>query len=280
MKTTQFSYSVSWRSKNNRYGNNLSFKIGNDFEYSGSKNFNDHPDLTRLDIKNSITDPYENIFVKTYNLNNPINLIALCDTSSSMSVVKKNNLIIKDLSKIIAASAIEHGDRFSMLCYNDVITNKLMLEPGNNLQYINQWIDEVELNSKKSSSNAVEDINKYLPEEKSLIFWMSDFHYPLDKIEKILNHLSSHHIIPLFISSEGEIKRLPKYGFRKFIDSESNIENEIFLRPSIKEKILGDYKDTKDKIFRIFSKKQLKQIVVNECIDIENIKKYFLSTHI
>tara|TARA_B100000787_G_C16063068_1_gene236412 strand:- start:388 stop:717 length:330 start_codon:yes stop_codon:yes gene_type:complete len=109
---------------------------------------------------------------------------------------------------------------------------------------------------------------------------MSDFHYPLDKIEKILNHLSSHHIIPLFISSEGEIKRLPKYGFRKFIDSESNIENEIFLRPSIKEKILGDYKDTKDKIFRIFSKKQLKQIVVNECIDIENIKKYFLSTHI
>lgn len=108
MKTTQFSYSVYWRSKNNRYGNNLSFKIGNDFEYSGSKNFNDHPDLTRLDIKNSITDPYENIFVKTYNLNNPINLIALCDTSSSMSVVKKNNLIIKDLSKIIAASAIEH----------------------------------------------------------------------------------------------------------------------------------------------------------------------------
>ena len=280
MKTTQFSYSVSWRSKNNRYGNNLSSKIGNDFEYSGSKNFNDHPDLTRLDIKNSITDPYENIFVKTYNLNNPINLIALCDTSSSMSVVKKNNVIVKDLSKIIAASAIEQGDKFSMLCYNDVITNKFMLEPGDNLQYINQWIDEVELNSNKSSSNAAEDINKYLPEEKSLIFWISDFHYPLGKIEKILSHLSSHHVIPLFISSEGEIKRLPRYGFRKFIDSESNIEHEIFLRPSIKEKILDDYKNTKDKIFQIFSKKQLKQIVVKEQIDIENIQKYFVSTYI
>jgi len=280
LKTTQFSYSVSWRSKNNRYGNNLSSKIGNDFEYSGSKNFNDHPDLTRLDIKNSITDPYENIFVKTYNLNNPINLIALCDTSSSMSVVKKNNVIVKDLSKIIAASAIEQGDKFSMLCYNDVITNKFMLEPGDNLQYINQWIDEVELNSNKSSSNAAEDINKYLPEEKSLIFWISDFHYPLGKIEKILSHLSSHHVIPLFISSEGEIKRLPRYGFRKFIDSESNIEHEIFLRPSIKEKILDDYKNTKDKIFQIFSKKQLKQIVVKEQIDIENIQKYFVSTYI
>ena len=280
MKTTQFSYSVSWRSKNNRYGNNLSSKIGNDFEYSGSKNFNDHPDLARLDIKNSITDPYENIFVKTYNLNNPINLIALCDTSSSMSVVKKNNVIVKDLSKIIAASAIEQGDKFSMLCYNDVITNKFMLEPGDNLQYINQWIDKVELNSNKSSSNAAEDINKYLPEEKSLIFWISDFHYPLGKIEKILSHLSSHHVIPLFISSEGEIKRLPRYGFRKYIDSESNIEHEIFLRPSIKEKILGDYKNTKDKIFQIFSKTQLKQIVVKEQIDIKDIQKYFISTYI
>ena len=90
---------MSWRSRNNKYGNNLSSKIGNDFEYSGSKNFNDHPDLTRIDIKNSITDPNENIYVKTYNLNNPINLIALCDISSSMSVDKKNNTIIKDLSK-------------------------------------------------------------------------------------------------------------------------------------------------------------------------------------
>ena len=59
MSTKQFNYTISWRSRNNRYGNNLSSKIGNDFEYSGSKNFNDHPDLTRIDIKNSITDPYD-----------------------------------------------------------------------------------------------------------------------------------------------------------------------------------------------------------------------------
>ena len=271
---------MSWRSRNNKYGNNLSSKIGNDFEYSGSKNFNDHPDLTRIDIKNSITDPNENIYVKTYNLNNPINLIALCDISSSMSVDKKNNMIIKDLSKIISASAIEQGDRFSMLCYNDMISNNFILEPGDNLEYINQWIDAIEFNSDKSSSNAAEDINKYLPEEKSLVFWVSDFHYPPDKIEKILNHLSNHHVIPLFISSEGEIKKLPKYGFRKFIDSELDLEHEVFLRPSIKEKILEDYKNTKEEIFQIFSKKQLKQIVINEYIDIENIQKYFLSTYI
>lgn len=280
MKNDQFNYSISWRSRNNRYGNNLSSKIGNDFEYSGSKNFNDHPDLTRLDIKNSITDPYENIFVKTYNLNNPVNLIALCDISSSVFVIEKNKSILKELSTIIARSAVEQGDMFSMLCYNDYIMNKNVLEPGNNLQYINQWINNINFDSDKTSTNAAKEVSKYLPEEKSLIFWISDFHYPLDKIEKILNHLSNHHVIPLFISSEGEIKRLPKYGFRKFIDSELNIEHEIFLRPSIKEKILGDYKITKDKIFQIFSKKQLKQIVVNEHINIETLQKYFMSTHI
>ena len=122
----QFTYSISWRSKNNKYGSNLSAKIGNDFEYSGSKNFNDHPDLTRIDIKNSITDPYENIYVKTYNLNNPINLVALCDISSSVFVNKVNNSLIKNISKIIANSAIDHGDKFSMLCYNDIIKKKLV----------------------------------------------------------------------------------------------------------------------------------------------------------
>ena len=280
MSTKQFNYTISWRSRNNRYGNNLSSKIGNDFEYSGSKNFNDHPDLTRIDIKNSITDPYENIYVKTYNLNNPINLIVLCDISSSVFVVKKNNLIIKNLSKLIANSAIEQGDKFSMLCYNDFIKNDLMLEPGNNFELINKWIDKIELISEKSSSKALKMINKYLPEEKSLIFWISDFHYPLNKIEEILNQLSNHHVIPLFISSEGEIKKLPKYGFRKFLDSEINVEHEIFLRPNIKKQLLEDYKTTKEKIFYLFSKKQLKKILIDENIDIDAIKKYFMSTNI
>ena len=280
MKNNQFTYSISWRSRNNRYGNNLSSKIGNDFEYSGSKNFNDHPDLTRIDIKNSITDPFEDIYVRTFNLNNPINLVALCDVSSSMFVTKKNDSLLKNLSKIVASSAVNQGDRFSMICYNDSIEKNFLLEPGNNLEYINQWIDKSTFDLNKSSSDGIKEINKYLPEEKSLIFWISDFHYAPIKIEEVLTKLSAHHIIPIFISSESEIKKMPNYGFRKFIDSEQDLEHEIFLRPSVKQKILTDYKNMKNTIFNIFSKKQLKQIEINENINLEKIQKYFLGNYI
>ena len=280
MKINQFTYSISWRSRNNRYGNNLSSKIGNDFEYSGSKNFNDHPDLTRIDIKNSITDPYENIYVKTHNLNNPINLVVLCDVSSSMFVTKKNEVIIKKISKIIARSTVEQGDQFSMICYNDDIKNNYLLEPGNNFQYINKWIDGIIFDTDKSSSNRIEDINKYLPEEKSLVFFISDFHYIPEKIDKILRQFSNHHVIPIFISSEDEIKKLPNYGFRKFVDSELDLEYEVFLRPNVKNKILADYEEMKIQIFNIFSKNQLKQIVINGDINIKTIQKYFLGTYI
>lgn len=280
MKINQFTYSISWRSRNNRYGNNLSSKIGNDFEYSGSKNFNDHPDLTRIDIKNSITDPYENIYVKTHNLNNPINLVVLCDVSSSMFVTKKNEVMIKKISKIIARSTVEQGDQFSMICYNDDIKNNYLLEPGNNFQYINKWIDGIIFDTDKSSSNRIEDINKYLPEEKSLVFFISDFHYIPEKIDKILRQFSNHHVIPIFISSEDEIKKLPNYGFRKFVDSELDLEYEVFLRPNVKNKILADYEEMKIQIFNIFSKNQLKQIVINGDINIKTIQKYFLGTYI
>ena len=77
-----------------------------------------------------------------------------------------------------------------------------------------------------------------------------------------------------------EIKKLPKYGFRKFVDSELNIESEVFLRPSVKEKILKEYRDVKETIFHIFSSKQMKQIIIDEKIDIEKIQKYFMSTYI
>ena len=76
------------------------------------------------------------------------------------------------------------------------------------------------------------------------------------------------------------IKKMPNYGFRKFIDSEQDLENEIFLRPSVKQKILTDYKNMKNIIFNIFSKKQLKQIEINEDINLESIQKYFSGNYI
>ena len=167
-----------------------------------------------------------------------------------------------------------------MICYNDLINDKFVLETGNNLEYINQWIDGIKFESNKSSSDGIKAINKFLPEEKSLVFWISDYHNTIENIEQTINQLSNHHVIPLFISSEGELKKLPNYGFRKFVDSELNLEHEVFLRPTVKQKILNDYEEMKKKIFQVFSQKQLKQIIIDEDINIEIIQKYFLGTKI
>ena len=278
MKSDHFNYSISWRSKNYRYGNNLSSKIGNDFEYSGSKNFNDHPDLSSIDIKNSITNPYEHIFVKTYNLNNPINLIVLCDISSSIFATKENDSIIKKIAKIIALSAIEHGDLFSMLCYNDDTQNNFYIEPNNNIQFIYQWINKLTFVGDRTACEKVENIVKQMPSEKSLVFWISDFHLSHDHINKMLDQLSNHHVIPIYLSTENEIKSLPNYGFRSFIDSELNEEREIFLRPKVKDQLLLDYKESKRKILQMFSRKQLRELEVDSNFNLNDIQKYFMST--
>ena len=271
-----FNYSISWRSKNYSYGNHLSSKIGNDFEYSGSQNFNEHPDLSSIDIKNSITDPYENIFVKTYNLNNPVNLVALCDISSSMFAVEKNNSTIKFLAKIIAASAVEHGDIFSMVCYNDAIKNNFFLEPSNNIFNINRWIDALVFDGPRATSDDVGGITHKMPYEKSLVFWISDFHHRHERIDTMIDQLSNHHVIPVYLSSENEIKKLPNYGFKKFIDAELNIEREIFLRPKVKNKLLLDYQKSKEEILHIFSKNQLMQLELDNGINLSAIQQYFM----
>ena len=271
-----FYYSISWRSKNFSFGYHLSSKIGNDFEYSWSQNFNEHPDLSSIDIKNSITDPYENIFVKTYNLNNPVNLVALCDISSSMFAVEKNNSTIKFLAKIIAASAVEHGDIFSMVCYNDALKNNFFLEPSNNIFNINRWIDALVLEGPRATSDDVAGITHKMPYEKSLVFWISDFHHRHERIDTMIDQLSNHHVIPVYLSSENEIKKLPNYGFKKFIDAELNIEREIFLRPKVKNKLLLDYQKSKEEILHIFSKNQLMQLELDNGINLSAIQQYFM----
>ena len=225
-----FNYSISWRSKNYRYGNHLSSKIGNDFEYSGSQNFNEHPDLSSIDIKNSITDPYENIFVKTFNLNNPVNLVALCDISSSMFTVEKNNSTIKILAKIIAASAVEHGDIFSMVCYNDALKNNFFLEPSNNIFNINRWIDALVLEGPRATSDDVAGITHKMPYEKSLVFWISDFHHRHERIDTMIDQLSNHHVIPVYLSSENEINSFSPSFSRRLIYCPEDLSFEHLIK--------------------------------------------------
>jgi hypothetical protein len=193
-----------------------------------------------------------------------------------MFAVAENNTTIKLLAKIIAASAVEHGDIFSMVCYNDAIKNNFFLEPGNNLFTINQWIDSLVFESTRATSENIAGLTNKIPYEKSLVFWISDFHHSHNHIDNMIDQLSNHHVIPVYLSSENEIKRLPNYGFKKFIDAELNIEREIFLRPKIKNKLLHDYQESKEKILHIFSKNQLMQLELDNGIDMSAIKKYFM----
>ena len=97
---------------------------------------------------------------------NFINVVALCDISSSMFTVEKNSSTIKFLTKIIAASAVEHGDIFSMVCYNDAIKNNFFLEPSNNIFNINRWIDALVFEGPRATSDDIAGINHKIPYEK------------------------------------------------------------------------------------------------------------------
>ena len=125
-----------------------------------------------------------------------------------MFAVEENNTTIKLLAKIIAASAVEHGDIFSMVCYNDAIKNNFFLEPGNNLFTINRWIDSLVFESTRATSENIAGLTHKIPYEKSLVFWISDFHHSHNHIDKMIDQLSNNHVIPVYLSSENEIKRL------------------------------------------------------------------------
>ena len=92
----------------------------------------------------------------------------------------------------------------------------------------------------------------------------------------MIDQLSNHHVIPVYLSSENEIKKLPNYGFKKFIDAELNIEREIFLRPKVKNKLLLDYQKSKEEILHIFSKNQLMQLELDNGINLSAIQQYFM----
>ncbi len=64
-----FHYTIPWKSSSVHYGDHRGTQRGLGDDYRGNVSLIDYPDARRIDVRDSIRDPYENIQVKSIQAN-------------------------------------------------------------------------------------------------------------------------------------------------------------------------------------------------------------------
>lgn len=273
-----FRYALPWRSSSVHYGEHAGTQRGLGFEYRGNVPLVDYPDARRMDLRQSLRDPFEQVQVKLYNQDNTTPIFAVCDLSSSMQFRGQRRKL--DLAKEIAASvamaAYESGDVFGLVGYHDQVEDTLTLPLGHHVHQAFELIAGMETFDRlRVGADGILEVPQYLSQHRGLVFWISDFHMPLELIAEALNMLSAHQVVPVVLWDAREFDELPRFGFGNLIDPETGHTRVVFFREALRAQFQAAFAARREALEDVFERFDCTAHFVGEAFDPDAMTHYF-----
>ncbi|PRD41273.1 hypothetical protein C5748_22500 [Phyllobacterium phragmitis] len=75
-----------------------------------------------------------------------------------------------------------------------------------------------------------------LPLQRSLVFLVSDFLFPVAQLKEILDKLWRHDIVPVLLRDAGEDEDLPAWGLVELQDLETGRRRLTVMRPALRDR--------------------------------------------
>lgn len=273
-----FDYHINWRTKGHHPGQHKSNQRGMGIEFAGHSNLIDYPDPRRIDIRQSMRDPLEQIYVRIFNQRSTTPVMVVTDLSSSMNYgLKRTKLnLASEIGTVISNSVISRSDALGFIGFNEHTETKwwspLSYRPHKTQLLIKRLKDH---NSIGSGHKGIKNIFRIIPRDHTLIFLISDFHMPIKDIEHSLSRLTKHTIVPIILWNRSEYEDLPRFGIISITDPESGLEKTIFLRKTMLKKIKEQFKRRKKELEKIFLKYNSPPFFVNDRFEALEMTKYF-----
>ena len=273
-----FTYTIPWRSNSVHYGGHRGAQRGLGFEYRGNVPLVDFPDPRRMDLRQTLRDPYDQVQVKLFNQDNTTPIFAVCDLSSSMQFKGRQRKMDQalEIAASVAYSAYETGDVFSFVGYNQHVIEELTLPLGQHIHQAFEIIDQLSNYSRMQvGSDGILEVPQYLSMNRGLVFWISDFHMPLPLIEQALNMMSAHQVIPVVLWDDKEFSKLPKFGFGNMIDPETGMTRTIFFRDKVRVQFEEAFTERKLTLDNMFSRFESQAVYVSGKFNPDALSHYF-----
>lgn len=273
-----FQYTVPWRSSSVHLGDHQGTERGLGFEYRGNVPLLDYPDARRMDLRQTVRDPYEQIHIRLFNQDTTTPVFAVCDLSSSMQFRGRHDKL-EELMKVaasIAYSVHEAGDLFGLVSYHHNVVEDFSLPLGPHMQQAFEVIENLRhYQDTGRNGDGILQVPQYLSQRRGLVFWISDFHMPLTLIERAMNMMSAHQVVPIVLWDEQEYSHLPAFGFGTMIDPETGANRTVFFRAALTEKFRIAFAARKQALYELFAKYENPALFVANGYEAEALTHYF-----
>ncbi|HLU04988.1 MAG TPA: hypothetical protein VKZ91_00400 [Woeseiaceae bacterium] len=234
-----FHYKLPTRARGAEPGAHPGTQRGGGMEFQGHANLLTAQDPRRFDVAASLRDPFNQVMVRVYTQRSAVPVRVIADVSASMGFAGRCSKLelLADFVESMALSASGVGDPFSFTGCDSAIREDLLL-PLTRSRAAGTLLAARLRDLTPSGRNASALLAAVLrtPPSRSLVFLVSDFHFPLSMLETLLGGLALHEVVPVVLRDSAE-GIAPRYGIARIFDPETGAERTLLLRPSLARRL-------------------------------------------
>lgn len=275
----EFHYRLPHRLGTWRPGSHPATSLGTGQEFVSHANLFDRPDPRRLDLRASLRDIRGDWLVRVHRQRAAVPVHVIVDVSASMAFgsVRPKLQAVADFVEALGLSAFRVGDALGMAAFDerermDLFVPALLSRGSGTL------MASLLRNCTAGGSGAagLEQAALHYTGRAGLIFLVSDFHWPLDRLERTLDLLASAYVVPMVVWDPAETQPPAENGLLSVWDVESRSQRTLWMRPSLRARWIEAVEQRRMDLTERLARRNIRPFHMNGDFDGEAMSRYFL----
>jgi hypothetical protein len=272
-------YRLGQRPLHGRPGQHRSRALGPGLDPHGFAPLAAYPDVRRIDIHLSSRNPFGQWIVRLPRQRSSATLIVLADLSASMAFgnTPRKQDVLADLVDALGHSAWRSGDAFAFVGADRAMHEQWMLAPTRSrgaTSELAQRLRAAHLDGRGASAIAPA-AHQFGRRRDSLVFLVSDFHWPEPEFESACSALASRDVVPVVLWARHEFKAWPRRGLAEVQDLESGERRMVWFRPALAERMQATGAQRRADLRRRFALQGWRPFFCDGAFDASALNAYF-----
>jgi hypothetical protein len=282
----EFHYRLPGRVSGQRPGSHPGSSIGAGQEFVSHVSLFNRPDPRRLDLRASLRGLSEEWLVRVNRQRAGASVRALVDVSASMMFggTQPKLHVVADFVEALGMSAFRVGDAVGMMAFDEGERTELFV-PARVSRGMGSLMGAALREVYESGgmrradgvrgSDGLEDAASRLAGQQGLVFLVSDFHWPLERLEMALDLLAHAGVVPVVVWDPAEIEPPTRNALASLRDAESGTRRTLWLRPRLREEWRRGVERRRGEIDGFFAAHAIRPFYMEGAFDADALSRYF-----
>jgi hypothetical protein len=276
----EFHYRLPGRVSGQRPGSHPGSSVGVGQEFVTHARLFDRPDPRRLDLRASLRALHEDWLVRVNRQRAGVAVRALVDVSGSMAFgsTRPKLHVVADFVEALGLSAFRVGDAVGMMAFDEIGRDDLFVPAR-----VSRGMGSIMAASLRSvtsravsgSSQGLEQAAAYLAGQQGLIFLISDFHWPLQRLPVVLDSLTHASVIPIVVWDAAEVDPPQHNSLLTVRDAESGAVRSLWVRPKLRDKWRASAVQRRKQIDDLFAARGIRPFYMIGAFNADTLSRYF-----